>query len=82
MSKYSFEEYDSYGVLDWAVQAYNKWLTDRQKCVDIDKLHYYTRSASMTAGTIPTQYNCVIIVYIIYLQILIKIQYIVLRRYR
>ncbi|XP_016658719.1 prolyl 4-hydroxylase subunit alpha-2-like isoform X1 [Acyrthosiphon pisum] len=50
MSKYSFEEYDTYGVIDWAVQAYNKWFTDRPKCVDIDKLHYYTRSASMATG--------------------------------
>lgn len=50
MSKYSFEEYDTYGVIDWADQAYNKWLTDRPKCVDIDKLNYYTRSASMTTG--------------------------------
>lgn len=54
MSKYSFEEYDTYGVIDWAVQAYNKWFTDRPKCVDIDKLHYYIISASMTTG-IPTQ---------------------------
>lgn len=50
MSKYSFEEYDTFGVIDWAVQAYNKWFTDRPKCVDIDKLHYYTRSASMITG--------------------------------
>ncbi|KAL4148258.1 hypothetical protein QTP88_002538 [Uroleucon formosanum] len=50
MSKYSFEEYDTYGVIDWAVQAYNKWFTDRPKCVDIDKLHYYIISASMTTG--------------------------------
>lgn len=54
MSKYSFEEYDTYSVIDWAVQAYNKWLIDRPKCVDIDRLNYYTRSASMATG-IPTQ---------------------------
>lgn len=50
MSKYSFEEYDTYGAIEWALQTYNKWLTDRPKCVDIDKLHYYIRLASMSTG--------------------------------
>lgn len=50
MTKYSFEEYDTYGVIDWAIQAYNKWLTDHPKCVDIEKLHYYIRSVSMSTG--------------------------------
>jgi len=56
MSKYSFEECDTYGAIDWAIQAYNKWLTHRPKCVDIDKLHYYIKSASMSTGII-TQYH-------------------------
>jgi len=50
MSKYSFEEYDTYGAIEWALQTYNKWLMDRPKCVDIHKLHYYIRLASMSTG--------------------------------
>ncbi|XP_025200855.1 prolyl 4-hydroxylase subunit alpha-3-like [Melanaphis sacchari] len=50
MSKYSFEEYDTYSVIDWTVQTYNKWLMDRPKCVDIDKLHHYIKAASMSTG--------------------------------
>ncbi|CAH1713702.1 unnamed protein product [Aphis gossypii] len=50
MSKYSFEEYDTYGAIEWSLQTYNKWLMDRPKCVDIDKLYYYIRLASMSTG--------------------------------
>ncbi|XP_026813539.1 prolyl 4-hydroxylase subunit alpha-2-like isoform X2 [Rhopalosiphum maidis] len=50
MSKYSFEECDTYGTMEWAIQTYNKWLTYRPKCVDIEKLHYYIRSVSMLTG--------------------------------
>ncbi|KAE9544664.1 hypothetical protein AGLY_000206 [Aphis glycines] len=50
MSKYSVEEYDTYGAIEWALQTYNKWLMDRPKCVDIDKLYYYIRLASMSTG--------------------------------
>jgi len=57
MSKYTFEECDTYGIMEWAIQTYNKWLTYRPKCVDIEKLHYYIRSASMSTGTYTINLN-------------------------
>lgn len=49
--KYCFEEYDSYGVIDWAVQTYDKWINDgRPKCVDVKQLDYYVVVSSIRTG--------------------------------
>lgn len=52
MTELGAKEDDTYAVTDWAIQAYNKWLDGRPECVDIEKLHYFIKSASMFTGTI------------------------------
>lgn len=61
MSKYSFEIDDAYSVIDWAILTYNKWLVNQPKCVDIDQLHYFIKSASIPTGI----FNC-ITVYLVF----------------
>ncbi|XP_060880222.1 prolyl 4-hydroxylase subunit alpha-2-like [Metopolophium dirhodum] len=51
MAKYCLEGNDPYGVLDWAVEAYEKWESDgRPECVDPDILNYYIVSSSVYTG--------------------------------
>lgn len=50
MTKHGFEEFDIHGVIDWAIQTYNKWLDGRPKCVDIGKLKSYIQSISISTG--------------------------------
>lgn len=50
MSKYAFKDGEMFGVIEWAVQAYNKWLVDQPSCLNIEKLLYYIKSASIFTG--------------------------------
>ncbi|VVC41056.1 Prolyl 4-hydroxylase, alpha subunit,Oxoglutarate/iron-dependent dioxygenase,Prolyl 4- [Cinara cedri] len=51
ISKYCFKNKDMYGAIDWAIQAYNKWIfDDRLKCMDINKLKRYIIASSIYTG--------------------------------
>lgn len=50
MAKFCLKNGDMYGVIDWATQAYNKWLDGRPKSVDKEELEYLFTSASMFTG--------------------------------
>jgi len=52
MVKYGFKEHDMFGVIEWAIQTYDRWLIDRTECVDIDKLLFYIKSASVVTGNL------------------------------
>jgi len=51
MAKYCSEENDMYGVIEWAVESYNKWESDgRPECVDPEILNFYIVSSSVYTG--------------------------------
>ncbi|CAH1713708.1 unnamed protein product [Aphis gossypii] len=51
MAKYCSEENDMYGVIEWAVESYNKWESDgRPECVDPELLNFYIVSSSVYTG--------------------------------
>lgn len=51
MAKYCLEGNDMYGVLEWAVEAYEKWEGDgRPECVNTDILNYFIVSSSVYTG--------------------------------
>jgi len=60
MAKYCLEGNDPYGVLDWAVEAYEKWKSDgRPECVDHEILNYYIVSSSVYTGENCTNKNVI-----------------------
>jgi len=51
MVKFGYENADMFGIVDWMVQAYRKWLVNRPACVDMNKLHNYMKFTSVITGT-------------------------------